>query len=60
MAGALAPIRTSPISSQVSGGPHIRQLWSLRRLSIWSEPGTLELRDFGGFRRDQMNMDTNA
>src|SRR5438874_4481288 len=35
-------------------------MWSLRRLSIWSEPRKLRLRSFSVPRRDQMNVHKNA
>src|SRR6478752_1287065 len=35
-------------------------MWSLRRLSIWSEPRKLRLRSFSIPRRDQMNVHKNA
>src|SRR3954471_24478352 len=38
----------------------VGQLWSLRRLSIWSEPRKLRLRSFSFPRRDQMNIHKNA
>src|ERR1700750_2502818 len=35
-------------------------MWSIRRLSIWSEPRKLRLRSFSVPRRDQMNVHKNA
>src|SRR6201990_1172955 len=35
-------------------------MWSLRRLSIWSEPRKLRLRSFNVPGRDQMNVHKNA
>src|SRR4051812_47855827 len=35
-------------------------MWSLRRLSIWSEPRKLRLPSFSFPRRDQMNIHKNA